>query len=101
MRVALKILGTVVALYLVLSAGLFAIMRLPPERFAKIISYAPGPLFMVLPFEPLWSVARGGGVHSGDAAPDFELPTLDHSALVRLSTFRGRQPVVLIFGSYT
>ena len=100
MRVALKILGVLVALYLVVSAALFAIMRLPPERFARVIAKAPGPLFMILPFEPLWSVARGGTVHTGDVAPDFDLPLLDNSGRVQLSSFRGR-PVVLIFGSYT
>lgn len=37
----------------------------------------------------------------GDPAPDFELwdATGEHSA--RLEDFRGRQPVVLIFGSFT
>ena len=37
----------------------------------------------------------------GDLAPDFSLPRLDAAGTVRLSEFRGRQPVVLIFGSYT
>ena len=37
----------------------------------------------------------------GDVAPDFNLPTLDHTAMVQLSSFRGSQPVVLVFGSYT
>ena len=40
-------------------------------------------------------------VHVGDAAPDFRLKTLDGKRVVRLSTHRGRRPVVLIFGSYT
>ena len=37
----------------------------------------------------------------GDEAPDFELPRLDGDGNVRLSAFRGRKPVALIFGSYT
>ena len=38
----------------------------------------------------------------GHAAVDFELPRLDRpEESVRLSDFRGRQPVALIFGSYT
>jgi hypothetical protein len=38
----------------------------------------------------------------GDPAPDFELPVLgDRSQTVRLSDFRGKRPVGLIFGSYT
>jgi peroxiredoxin len=46
-------------------------------------------------------VARAGHVRAGDTAPDFELETIDKSAKVRLASFRGREPVVLIFGSYT
>ena len=42
------------------------------------------------------------GLGVGDAAPDFELPYLDdRSRTVRLSSFKGRRPVALIFGSYT
>ena len=38
----------------------------------------------------------------GDQAPDFELPMLGmKDQKVKLSSFAGRQPVVLIFGSYT
>jgi peroxiredoxin len=37
----------------------------------------------------------------GDTAPDFQLSTLDHKSEVQLSSFRGKQPVVLVFGSYT
>ena len=38
---------------------------------------------------------------AGDAAPDFELKTLDGKKSVKLSSFRGKRPVALIFGSYT
>lgn len=38
----------------------------------------------------------------GTSAPDFELPLLDDRArTVRLSRFRGKRSVALIFGSYT
>jgi len=45
----------------------------------------------------------------GQMAPDFELYTLDHalgkeskaSGKVKLSSFRGKRPVYLIFASYT
>lgn len=37
----------------------------------------------------------------GDAAPDFKLKTRDGSREVTLSSFKGKRPVVLIFGSYT
>jgi hypothetical protein len=101
MRLALRVAGVVLAVYLLLCAVALAIMWQPPERFARVIAKAPGPAFMLLPFETLWGVARGGRISSGDRAPDFDLPTLDHSGRVRLSSFRGHEPVILIFGSYT
>jgi hypothetical protein len=90
-----------VTVYLLLAAGLFWAMRQPVDRFGRIMSKTPFPLLMVLPFETLWNVARGGTVHPGDPAPDFRLPMLDHSGYVQLSSFKGSRPVVLVFGSYT
>jgi len=37
----------------------------------------------------------------GDPAPDFTLKTKDGSRQVQLSSFKGKRPVVLVFGSYT
>ena len=37
----------------------------------------------------------------GDAAPDFKLKTKDGSREVTLSSFKGKRPVVLVFGSFT
>lgn len=37
----------------------------------------------------------------GEAAPDFELQDPEGVAHVRLSDFRGKRPVALVFGSYT
>ena len=37
----------------------------------------------------------------GVDAPDFTLPRLGSGEKVQLSSFRGRKPVALIFGSYT
>ena len=76
-------------------------MRQPPEHFAPVMAKMPMPFMLVLPFETLWNRARAGSLQPGDAAPDFELTTLDKTAKVRLSAYRGKQPVVLIFGSYT
>jgi hypothetical protein len=76
-------------------------MRQPPEKFGRIMSHIPMPAMLLFPFETMWSHARAGTVHPGDEAPDFSLPTLDHNSQVQLSSFRGRQPVVLVFGSYT
>jgi len=40
-------------------------------------------------------------VEGGDHAPDFELPRLDGGGTVLLRGLVERQPVALIFGSYT
>jgi hypothetical protein len=82
-------------------AGIYFLMSQPPERFAKAIAKVPGPVFSLFPFEALWSRARSGTLDVGDAAPDFRLRTLDKTAEVTLSSFRGSKPVVLILGSYT
>ena len=38
---------------------------------------------------------------AGDVAPDFELCDVNSKNSIRLSDFRDRKPVALIFGSYT
>ena len=101
MRIPLKILLALVAVYAVLVAGLAFAMRQPPDKFGAIMAKLPPIAFMALPFEPLWMNARAGRLQVGDAAPDFALRTPDRTAEVRLSSFRGQRPVVLIFGSYT
>lgn len=100
-RVLLPALVILVGLYVLLSAGLYWAMLQPPEVFGRIMARTPFPFMIVLPFETLWNHARGGRLNAGDLAPDFRLPTLDHSATVQLSSFRGSRPVVLVFGSYT
>lgn len=37
----------------------------------------------------------------GSVAPNFTLKTLDGKREVELASFRGKKPVVLVFGSYT
>ena len=77
-------------------------MRQPPEKFGRVMSRMPGPVvFLLAPFETLWTHARAGNLHPGDAAPDFTLVKLDKSEKVQLSSLTQHQPVVLIFGSYT
>lgn len=97
----LKIVGAIVALYAVLTATLFTLMLMGPDRFARTMRYVPWPAFVALPFKPLWDVARRGSHSVGDAAPDFTLESPDHKTTTQLSTFRGEKPVVLVFGSYT
>ncbi|HEV2445003.1 MAG TPA: hypothetical protein VGS58_03745 [Candidatus Sulfopaludibacter sp.] len=88
-------------LHLSLSAGLYWAMRQPPDAFGRVMMKVPTPMMLVLPFETLWMRARGGRLSTGDMAPDFRLPTLDRKDTVQLASFRGSQPVVLVFGSYT
>jgi hypothetical protein len=97
----LKIAGALVALYAVVTAALFAIMLQSPDKFARTMKYVPWPAFVVLPFKPLWNVARRGQLAVGDMAPDFSLESPDHRSTLQLSSLRGRKPVVLVFGSYT
>jgi hypothetical protein len=101
LRMFLKVTAVVAVLYAMACGALLAVMVQPPEKFSAFMAKTPQPLLYVLPFPPLWSIARGGQLHVGDAAPDFSLETVDHKSRVALSSFRGRKPVVLVFGSYT
>lgn len=40
-------------------------------------------------------------LHVGEMAPNFVLKSLDGSQETDLSSFRGKKPVILFFGSYT
>ncbi len=91
----------ILAVYVALLGGLFAEMLRPPADFGHFMSKLPMVAYFVFPFEPMWLIARRGRLKIGDAAPDFALKTADGSETVRLSSFRGQKPVVLIFGSHT
>ena len=95
----------VLAVILLLGWGSFLFfvgwaMRQPPEKFGRVMMHVPMPAFFLFPFETMWSQARAGALHAGDTAPNFTLPTVDHTSEVELSSLRGK-PVVLVFGSYT
>jgi hypothetical protein len=92
----------VVLVYASFAAFIWRAMRQPPETFARVMAKMPAPVvFLLLPFETLWTHARAGNLHPGDAAPDFSLMKLDKSETIQLSSLTARQPVVLVFGSYT
>jgi peroxiredoxin len=77
-------------------------MKQPPEKFATVMSHMPIPaVFLAAPFETMWTRARAGDLRPGDAAPEFDLQTLDKTSRVALSSLNARGPVVLVFGSYT
>jgi hypothetical protein len=101
MRIALRLLLALIVMYFALVAGLAIVMRQPPDKFGAVMAKVPPMAFAVLPFETLWMNARAGRLQAGDPAPDFTLKTVDGSRQVALSSFRGKQPVVLVFGSYT
>jgi len=100
---ALKVLVVLVVVYIIGCLGLLAAMYQPPSKFGKIMAKIENPVvFILFPFKRLWFVARGGDLEAGDAAPDLVLQK--HGAVnetVRLSSFQGDRPVVLVFGSYT
>ncbi len=60
--------------------------RMNPERMREMIKRAK---------------ARDKAPPLGAEAPDFTLQTRDGKKTVTLSSFRGKKPVVLVFGSYT
>ena len=101
LRIGLRIIVVLVVTYAVLVAGLAIAMRQPPDVFGAVMARMPVAGFIILPFQPLWMSARAGKLAVGDIAPDFALKTVDGSSTVKLSSFRGKQPVVLVFGSYT
>jgi len=100
MRLLIKLAAGLVALYLVLLAGLLAVMR-HPTLFGQVMARVPEPVMVALPFRRLWFIAREGRLKAGDIAPDFNLATSDMKSRIQLASWRGRKPVVLVFGSYT
>jgi hypothetical protein len=76
-------------------------MHKPPEDFARVMSHMPWEIFLVVPFETLWTRARAGNLNIGDSAPDFSLLKLDKTATVHFSEVNKAEPVVMVFGSYT
>ena len=97
----IRLVAVVACCYVLFLVFIGWAMRQPPEKFGRIMSRMPMPAMMIFPFETMWSRARAGTVQPGEEAPDFQLPSLDHKSEVQLSSFRGKQPVVLVFGSYT
>jgi hypothetical protein len=101
LKIVVRLLVVLVFVYATLTAGLYAAMIQPPERFGAVMKHVPPIAMMVLPFKPLWMSARGGNLAVGDQAPDFTLPALKSDTKVTLSSEYAKRPVVLVFGSYT
>ncbi len=101
MRKLLKISAILLLAYSSLFAGFYTAMCQRPGVFSAIMSKTPGLVFLLFPFKSMWLSAREGNLNVGDEAPDFSLETYDKKSRVQLSDFRGKKPVVLVFGSYT
>jgi len=61
-----------------------------PSRFTRLMGFLSGELGSMHP-----------GPDPGKEAPDFTLKTPDGKKTIKLSSFRGKKPVVLIFGNFT
>jgi hypothetical protein len=97
-----RVLLGLAIVYLACASLIWRAMRQPPEVFGRVMAKMPGPIpFLLFPFETLWTRARAGSLHVGDPAPDFSLLKVDKSERIQLSQLNQRQPVVLVFGSYT
>jgi hypothetical protein len=95
-------LVVVLVLYAAFAGYIVWAMHQPPETFGRVMSRMPAAVvFLSLPFETLWTHARAGELRPGDTAPDFSLLKLDKSEPIQLSALTAKQPVVLVFGSYT
>lgn len=102
MAILLRVLGVALGVYLAAAGGILWAMLQPPERFGQIMRHLPMPVVWGgFPAPRMWGWARSGHLQEGDQAPDFTLPTFDHSSRVTLSSHRGDRPVILVFGSYT
>jgi hypothetical protein len=91
-----------VTAYLALFGMVAFTMSRPPEQFGQIMKRLPMPVVWgVVPGPRIWNWARRGSLSEGELAPDFTLRQQEATEPVRLSSYRGKEPVVLIFGSYT
>ena len=97
-----RVFAIIAALYLAFVGTMWWAMHQPPETFGRVMARMPVPaVFLVAPFETMWTQARAGSLHPGDPAPDFALMNLARTERVQLSALTAKQPVVLVFGSYT
>ena len=102
MKWVARVVILIVAVYVTWFSVVLTAMYRGPEPFGQFMSRIPEVLvWRGLPAARMWLWARKGSLQPGDTAPDFTLSTHNHQDRVTLSSHRGRQPVVLVFGSYT
>jgi len=101
-KLILRTLTALVIVYVGFVGLVWWAMHQPPEKFGRVMMHMPAPaVFLMAPFETMWVHARAGTLQAGDLAPDFTLVKLDKSESVQLSALTSKEPVVLVFGSYT
>ena len=100
-RLLLRVFVGIAVAYLLFAGYILWAMRQSPETFGRVMSRMPDAAYLILPFETMWTHAKSGPLQNGDPAPDFSLLKLDKSDKIQLSALSSRQPVVLVFGSYT
>jgi len=100
-KITAAVLTVTFVLWLAFVTFIWRAMHKPPEDFARVMSHMPWEVFLIVPFETLWTRARAGHLNVGDSAPDFALLKLDKSERVHFSEVNKAQPVVMVFGSYT
>jgi hypothetical protein len=102
MKYALYFALALAACYVGLCAIVLTAMLASPARFGQFMRRMPPTLVWgALPARRMWLWARRGSLVAGVPAPDFTLPRQGRAEPVTLSSFRGRRPVVVVFGSYT
>ena len=102
MKLVVRAVAALAAVYVLFFGAVLTAMLQTPERFGQFMRHAPEALVWgALPAPRMWLWARQGRLAPGSLAPDFTLATVDRQSSVTLSSFRGRQPVVLVFGSYS
>src|SRR6476620_3236984 len=85
LKITARVLVVVFILWIVFISYMFRIMHRSPKGFARVMMHLPWQVFLICPFETMWTQARAGTIHIGDAAPDFTLTKVDKSGTVRLS----------------
>src|SRR5436190_5782076 len=83
-KISARVLVVVFVLWVGFVGFMFRIMHRPPEAFARVMMHLPWQVFLVCPFETLWTQARAGTIHIGDAAPNFTLTKVDKSGTIQL-----------------
>lgn len=103
MRLPLRLLclaATVLLLLLLAGAGVAQQPAAPESKDRPPGPFGPGQ--RMSPEERAKFMAeRQGRLKPGDPAPDFRLKVRGGEQVIQLSSFRGKKPVALVFGSYT